>query len=454
GVPEVEDSSSIVDSVDRGLRSSWEASPMNATWAVRAASRRASMAFIVRASRAISSSASGTGTRSPRPDTEISATRERIDSTGRSTRPIARWTNTAVTRPATGTKARNRTAPAVSIVSYRSVSVPTSTPKVSPPTFTPTEVTRRSVPLEATRSCSTTCPARGTGSDSTFCSPRVTRAAIGLPSGATMRTRSTPDEGSASDTRSSAAPGPRWASELATSTARSRSVESIALWTADRRSSHAPPAVSARTTVTTAVWITVEDTRIGHRRGGVRATLDRGIPALVGCRGRGWPAWYPRAVRESTHDGPEPRLGLTFSEVEGGGVHWHQPVGDQFVDPSGRFATGGLAVLVDSGIGAENHRRRPAGAWTVTTELRIDLLAPPRDGSAGLGVRTDHLGDDGHCLTSRGEVLDDDGRVVAGGLVKSMAVKGVVDPEGYDDEPPWPSALVPGTLAEVLCLSL
>lgn len=159
-------------------------------------------------------------------------------------------------------------------------------------------------------------------------------------------------------------------------------------------------------------------------------------------------------MRESTHDGPEPRLGLTFSEVEGGGVHWHQPVGDQFVDPSGRFATGGLAVLVDSGVGAENHRRRPAGAWTVTTELRIDLLAPPRGGSTGLGVRTDHLGDDGYCLTSRGEVLDDDGRVVAGGLVKSMAVKGVVDPEGYDDEPPWPSALVPGTLAEVLCLSL
>lgn len=159
-------------------------------------------------------------------------------------------------------------------------------------------------------------------------------------------------------------------------------------------------------------------------------------------------------MRESTHDGPEPRLGLTFSEVSDGSVRWHQPVGDQLVDPAGRFATGGLAVLVDSGIGAENHRRRPAGAWTVTTELRIDVLALPRDGSAGLGVRTDHLGDDGHCLTTRGEVLDDDGRVLAGGLVKSMAVKGVVDPEGYDDEPPWPSALVPGTLAEVLCLSL
>ncbi|MFN3338893.1 MAG: PaaI family thioesterase [Dietzia sp.] len=159
-------------------------------------------------------------------------------------------------------------------------------------------------------------------------------------------------------------------------------------------------------------------------------------------------------MRESTHHGPEPRLGLTFSQAGDGTVSWHQPVADQFVDPSGRFATGGLAVLVDSGLGAENHRRRPEGMWTVTTELRLDLLARPREGSTGLGVRTDHLGDDGHCLTTRGDVLDDDGEVVAAGLVKSMEIAGVVDPDDYDDEPPWPSALAPGTLAEVLCLTL
>ena len=63
-------------------------------------------------------------------------------------------------------------------------------------------------------------------------------------------------------------------------------------------------------------------------------------------------------------------------------VSWHQPVSDQFVDPSGRFATGGLAVLVDSGLGAENHRRRPSGKWTVTTELRLDLIGAPREGSS------------------------------------------------------------------------
>ena len=159
-------------------------------------------------------------------------------------------------------------------------------------------------------------------------------------------------------------------------------------------------------------------------------------------------------MRESQHNGPEPRLGLTFSENPDGTVSWHQPVSDQFVDPSGRFATGGLAVLVDSGLGAENHRRRPSGKWTVTTELRLDLIGAPREGSTGLGIRADHLGHDGHCLTTRGEVVDDDGEVIASGLVKTMEFAAGVDAEGYDDEPPWPSALEPGTLAEVLCLTL
>ena len=147
-------------------------------------------------------------------------------------------------------------------------------------------------------------------------------------------------------------------------------------------------------------------------------------------------------------------MGISFTESGDGTLSWHQPIGDQFVDPSGRFATGGLAVLVDSGLGAENHRRRASGMWTVTTELRIDLLSRPGAGSTGLGVRTDHLGTDGHCLTTRGEVFDDDGEVVAAGLVKTVGIAGAIDAEGYDEEPPWPAALEPGTLAEVLCVTL
>ncbi|HHX83781.1 MAG TPA: hotdog fold thioesterase [Actinomycetales bacterium] len=159
-------------------------------------------------------------------------------------------------------------------------------------------------------------------------------------------------------------------------------------------------------------------------------------------------------MRESTHTGPEPRLGITWTEDADGELTWHQIVADQVVAPEGRFALGGLAVLVDSALGSENHKRRPGGTWTVTTELRLDLLATPRAGSAGLGVRAAHLGDDGHCLTTRGEVLDDDGRVLAAGLVKSMEIRGIEGADEYDEEPPWESALVPGTLAEVLCLDL
>ena len=159
-------------------------------------------------------------------------------------------------------------------------------------------------------------------------------------------------------------------------------------------------------------------------------------------------------MKQSQHNGPESRLGISFSEPGDGTLHWYQPIGGQFLDPCGRFATGGLAVLVDSGLGAENHRRRASGMWTVTTELRIDLLSRPDAGAKGLEVRTDHLGSDGHCLITRGEVFADDGGVVAAGLVKTVGIPGAIDEERHDEEPPWPAALESGSLAEVLCVTL
>lgn len=159
-------------------------------------------------------------------------------------------------------------------------------------------------------------------------------------------------------------------------------------------------------------------------------------------------------MSESQYNGPEPRLGVTFAETSDGDITWHQPVEGQFVDPSGRFATGGLAVLVDSGLGSQNHRRRPSGMWTVTTELRIDLVAPPRAGSSGLGIRTNHLGGDERVLTTRGDVIDDDDTLVAAATVKSMEFAVGGDAGEMDDEPPWPSKLEQGTLAELLCVTL
>ena len=57
-------------------------------------------------------------------------------------------------------------------------------------------------------------------------------------------------------------------------------------------------------------------------------------------------------MRESTHTGPEPRLGITWTEDADGELTWHQIVADQVVAPEGRFALGGLAVLVDSALGS------------------------------------------------------------------------------------------------------
>ena len=194
----------------------------------------------------------------------------------------------------------------------------------------------------------------------------------------------------------------------------------------------------------------------GRVRAGVRAGVRDGVHSGVPDRARGRAKTRTRAsvagMRESEYKGPEARLGITWAEPEPRNLRWNQPVGEQMLDPEGRFATGSLALLVDSGLGSVNHRRRPAGMWTVSTELRVDLLSTPRAGSTGLDVRTEHLGGDGRCLTTRGDVVDDD-TALAAALVKSMELEISWDPDEFDDEPPWPSRLAPGRLADVLCVT-
>ena len=153
------------------------------------------------------------------------------------------------------------------------------------------------------------------------------------------------------------------------------------------------------------------------------------------------------------HTGPEIRLGISFREPTRNELYWYQPAGDQITDRHGRFALGGLAVLVDSAFGGENHWRRRPGTWTVTTELRLDLLGRPAPEATSLDVRTEFLGDDGNCVLTRGEVVDDTGRTVASGLVKSMEIPG---PDGVTEVEAegWNAKLEPGTLEEVLCLTV
>ncbi len=73
-----------------GLRSSCDASPDESPLSSWPASMRASISFMVIASAEISSKAIGTGTRSPKSELLMSATRARIASTDRSDRATNR----------------------------------------------------------------------------------------------------------------------------------------------------------------------------------------------------------------------------------------------------------------------------------------------------------------------------------------------------------------------------
>ena len=95
--------SSSVRILVRGLRSSCEASATNRCWRRTASSTRASVSFIVRASRSISSPVRGSGIRPPRLVSVISAICARIRSTGRRTRPISHHVSAPSSRTTAGT---------------------------------------------------------------------------------------------------------------------------------------------------------------------------------------------------------------------------------------------------------------------------------------------------------------------------------------------------------------
>ncbi len=85
-----------------GERSSCDASDTKRRWLFRALSSRSSMRFMVAASRPISSSALGCGTRRCSCAAEISSTSRRIASTGASARPTANHVVSATTATSNG----------------------------------------------------------------------------------------------------------------------------------------------------------------------------------------------------------------------------------------------------------------------------------------------------------------------------------------------------------------
>jgi uncharacterized protein (TIGR00369 family) len=90
---------------------------------------------------------------------------------------------------------------------------------------------------------------------------------------------------------------------------------------------------------------------------------------------------------------------------------------------------GSLGVLIDNVLGYAIIARRPPGHWSVSTEISMDLLEPlPLDGSrlhaSAQVVHADATG--GFAV---GEVLDDDGRLLAVCRQRGRFVRSGPDPD-------------------------
>jgi uncharacterized protein (TIGR00369 family) len=111
--------------------------------------------------------------------------------------------------------------------------------------------------------------------------------------------------------------------------------------------------------------------------------------------------------------GPERSLGITRTTIAGDDVVTSMASGPWLNGPAGIPLGGVLGVMVDDVLGLAIVRGRPAGWWTVSAEISLDLVGPvPADGSRiEASGRNVHSGPRGGI--SSGTVRDSSGRLVA-----------------------------------------
>lgn len=90
---------------------------------------------------------------------------------------------------------------------------------------------------------------------------------------------------------------------------------------------------------------------------------------------------FAAAIREAdTHGGLPGFLGISTIDVGPGHMTAQLEIRDELLNPFGSAHGGVLASLVDHVLGAVLYPVIPRGAWAATTEFKLNLLAPVRDG--------------------------------------------------------------------------
>jgi acyl-coenzyme A thioesterase PaaI-like protein len=97
----------------------------------------------------------------------------------------------------------------------------------------------------------------------------------------------------------------------------------------------------------------------------------------------------------------------------GDGLRVQMAVGPWMRAPGGVQLAAALGVLVDDVVGVESHLHRPAGTYSVTTELSLDVIAPPPWDGPELTATSRFAGTSGVDGVSGGEIRDGASRVIA-----------------------------------------
>jgi uncharacterized protein (TIGR00369 family) len=128
--------------------------------------------------------------------------------------------------------------------------------------------------------------------------------------------------------------------------------------------------------------------------------------------------------------------------AESGWARASMPTGPWLRGRDGRLSPAGLGVLLDDVLGQAVLIKRPAGFWSVTTELTIDVAAPlPADGNMVSAAASPVLLDDAGGL-ARGEVRDAAGRCLAVATTWARFVAGI--PDAVLDPPKLPDDIARG----------
>jgi uncharacterized protein (TIGR00369 family) len=146
---------------------------------------------------------------------------------------------------------------------------------------------------------------------------------------------------------------------------------------------------------------------------------------------------------------PENLFGVGPMLAESGRARVSMPTGPWLRGRGGRLSPAGLGVLLDDVLGQAVLIERPAGLWSVTTELNLDVVAPlPADGPAVSATASPVLLDAAGGL-ARGEVRDAAGRCLAVATTWGRFITGI--PEAVFDPPELPEDVDRGDcLSELL----